>query len=193
MAGSFDGDHAGTDRVLGMADFFEQPAFQRSFDPLKHLSAKAIRMLFHRFHIHLELPDIHLFVRLSETVPAVRNQSETSPAALILFEDLVDLAQGRWIPFFVDDPSILDLDGRPVLFDLFDEHPDSLKDIQRFKAGDHRGSSELSCDELIGMCPKDCAHMAGKDQAIDLHLLCLQERDEGRRDPLLAVQEKEIP
>src|SRR3972149_5765079 len=98
MTGSFDGDHAGPDRVLGMTNSFEQPAFQGGFDPLKHLSAKTLRMLSRRFHI--KSPDVQPFVRFSKTVSAVRNRSKTSPTGLILFEHLVNLTQGQWIPFF---------------------------------------------------------------------------------------------
>ena len=150
MTGSFDGDHARTDWVFRMTDFFEQATFQRGFDSLKHFSAKTFRMFFRWFYLHIEISHIHFFVRFFKTVSAIRNRvqalsnrpSSSSKTSSILL-------RADWISFFTDNSSILNLNGCTVLFDLFDKHPDSLKDVERFKTGDHSRSAKLFCDELI--------------------------------------------
>jgi hypothetical protein len=143
MTSPFDGDHARADGVFWLADLFEQATFQRALDSLKHFSTKALRMLLGRLHFDIEIPDVHFFVRILETVSAIGNESKSSPATFAVFEHLINLAERGWISFFMDDPPILNLNGGVVFFDLFDKHPDTLENVQRLKAGDHSGSAKV--------------------------------------------------
>lgn len=170
MAGAFYRDHAGADRVFRMADGLEKPALKGRFDPLENLSAKAFRVFLRGFHLHFETSCIHRMKGFPEAITAVRNPSDSPPVAIIPFKNLVNLCHSYRITLLIDDPPILNLYLRPVLFDLPDQHPDSLEDVQWLKAGDHRRPAEILCNELIRFCSEDGAHMAGEDKTINLQL-----------------------
>jgi hypothetical protein len=144
MTRSFNRDHARTNGVFWLTDFFEQATFQRALDSLKHFSTKTLRMLLRRLHVDIKIPDIHFFVRILKKVSAVGNESKSSPMAFTVFEYLINLAHCGWISLFVDDPPILNLNGRAVVFDLLEEHPNTLENVQRLKARDHSRSAIVS-------------------------------------------------
>jgi hypothetical protein len=143
MTGSFDGDHARADGVFWLADLLKQATFQRALDSLKHFATKTLWMLFGRLHFDIKIPDIHFFVRILETVSTVGNESKSSPKAFAVFEYLINLTQRGWISLFADDPPILNLNGRALVFDLFDKHPYTLENVHRFEASDHSGSPKV--------------------------------------------------
>jgi len=105
-----------------------------------------------------------------------RDHAEAPPVGVARLEDLFEAGDRRGVALFGHGAGVGDLDRGPVLRDLPGEHEHALQDVDGLEARDDARHVILVGEEPVGGQPDDGRHVAGQDEAVDLHAGVVDQR-----------------
>src|SRR5881394_1641328 len=111
------------------------------------------------------------------------DRTETAPLKEFpQLKNLTDRIQSHGVTAVGNHTFVLVLDLTAAVGDLFKHHPEAMKDIERFKAGDYQRLFVVLGDKTVRGIADYHADMAGTEEPIQLKIRRVQNRLNRRND-----------